>query len=198
MEGSMDFAKLFLQRYEVLYNYYLAGFWEKVPDDLMRKRPHERVNSIAWIIWHLARVEDAGLNRFMVDHPQVLDEGAWMQSMNVPWRHHGCEMTLSEVDDLSQRIDLQALLAYSRAVQIRTHEIMDQIDQVDLDAVLPEEHVRMVIIDEGLAHSNPEGFIKNYTGWSKGRCLMVFGLTHPFQHLGEMGIIASLSGVVFD
>ena len=193
----MDMTSLFLQRYDVLNNFYLAGIWDTVPQDLMRQRPHPRVNSIAWIMWHLVRVEDAGLNRFVMDASQVLDESDWMQRMHVPWRHNGSEMTLDGVDDLSQMIDLTALRAYSQDVQVRTRDILAHIDQVDLDATLQEPHVRKVIVDEGLGYTDPEGFIKNYTGWSKGRCLMTYGLTHPFQHLGEMETIASLLGVVF-
>jgi hypothetical protein len=181
----------------VLYDFWLGGVWEAVPEELMRRRPDPRVNSIAWIFWHLTRVEDAGLNRFVVDRPQVLDEGGWMQKMNVPWRHHGSGMTFPEVDDLSQRIDLQALRGYSNAVQARTHEIIDRIDQVDLDAVLPPERIASIVVDEGLGHSDPAGLVKNYTGWSRGKCLMNFGLTHPYQHVGEIGVVASLLGVEF-
>lgn len=194
----MTIAQLFLQRYNVLCDFWLGELWNVVPADLMRQRPHPRVNSIAWNLWHLTRVEDAGLNRFVVDRPQVLDEGAWMQRMNVPWRHHGSEMTFPEVDELNQRIDLSALHDYSTAVQARTYEIIDQLDVEDLDAVLTRERVQMVVIDEGLAHSNPAGFVDNYTNWSKGKCLMNFGLTHPYQHVGEIGVIASLLGVNFD
>lgn len=67
----MEWAQLFLQRYDVLCAFYLDGVWEMVPEDLMRQRPHPRVNSIAWNLWHLTRVEDAGLNRFVVDRLQA-------------------------------------------------------------------------------------------------------------------------------
>ncbi|HZU86350.1 MAG TPA: DinB family protein [Anaerolineaceae bacterium] len=194
----MEIAQLFLQRYDVLYDFWLGGIWDMVPYDLMRQRPHPQVNSIAWNMWHLTRAEDAGLNRFVVDRPQVLDKGGWMQKMDLPWRHHGGEMTFAEVDDLNRRIDLPALREYSQAVQARTHEIIAQIHLVNLDDTLQEAHVRAVIIDEGLAHSQPEGFIKTYSGWTKGKCLMNLGLTHPYQHLGEISVIASLLGVVFD
>ncbi|MFH2039924.1 MAG: DinB family protein [Chloroflexota bacterium] len=194
----MDMTQLFLMRYDVLYDFYLAGIWDTVPQDLMRQRPHPRVNSIAWILWHLTRVEDAGLNRFVMDGSQVLDEGNWMQRMNVPWRHNGSEMTLSGVDELNQMVDLPALRDYSQAVQVRTREILANIDQVNLEATLQEPYVRKVIVEEGLGYTDPEGFIQNYTGWSKGKCLMTYGLTHPFQHLGEIETIASLLGVVFE
>src|SRR5512145_1628898 len=99
----MELSNLFFQRYDPLCDFWLAGIWEQVPPSLMIERPHPRVNSIAWILWHVYRVEDAGINRFIAGRPQVLDEGNWMERMNVPYRHNGGEMTLAEVDELSRR-----------------------------------------------------------------------------------------------
>ena len=135
---GMDIPQLFFERYEPLCNFYLAGIWAQVPYDLMRQRPNPEVNSIAWNLWHLARVEDAGLNRFVVDRFQVLDEGSWMERMNLPWRHHGSEMRLKDVDELDKRIDLVGLQAYSLAVQERTREVVMTLSLSDLDPVLGE------------------------------------------------------------
>jgi hypothetical protein len=194
----MDFAQLFLQRHEVLYNFFLEAYWKTVPEDLMRKRPHPGVNSIAWILWHMTRVEDAGLNLFVTEGSQVLDQGEWMKKLHLPWRHNGGGMNFTEVEDLSQRIDLQGLHDYSLAVKAQTQKIVSEIGKVDLDALITQERARAIIIDAGLAHSNPEELVNWYTGWSKGKCLMLFGLTHPFQHVGEMGVIASLLGIEFE
>lgn len=194
----MDIPQVFLQRYDALYNFWLADIWTVVSHELMRQRPHPRVNSIAWNMWHLTRVEDAGLNRFVVDRPQVFDEGNWMERMNIPWRHHGTDMTFAEVDELNQRIDLSALQEYSRFVQLRTREIISALSPSDLDPIMEEDYLRHLMLEEGLARSNSEGFIQNYLGWSKGKCLMNFGMTHPYQHVGEIGVIASLLGVEFE
>jgi hypothetical protein len=194
----MDIPQVFIQRYDALYNFWLDGIWAEVTPELMRQRPHPQVNSIAWNLWHLTRVEDAGLNRFVADRPQVLDEGHWMERMNIPWRHHGSNMTFPEVDELSQRIDLSALHEYSKSVQARTRDIIATLTRGDLDPEMEEGRLRQLMVAEGLAHSDPEGFIKNYLGWSKGKCLMNFGMTHPYQHMGEIGVIASLLGVEFE
>jgi hypothetical protein len=192
----MEISQLFLQRYEVLYDFWLEGFWN-LAEDLLRKRPHPRLNSIAWIFWHLTRVEDAGLNRFVTNSTQVFDEGQWMARIRIPWRHNGTDMTSEEVDELSQRIDLQALHDYSRAVHARTLAIVKHLDPQSLDAVMEVERLRVILFDEGLAGPRSAGLLENYTGWSKGKCLMVFGLTHPFQHVGEIEVIATLLGVEF-
>ena len=193
----MNLTELFLQRYNALYDFWLGGVWEMVPDDLMRQRPHPQVNSIAWILWHLTRVEDAGLNRFVVDGSQVLDDGSWMEKMDLPIRHSGGDMNFAEVDDLSQRINLQALQEYSKAVQLRTREIVSQLTYDSLDSVMEEGYLRVILFDEGLASPRSAGLLQNYLGWTKGKCLMNFGMTHPYQHVGEIGVIASLLGVDF-
>ncbi len=190
----MDIAELFMQRYEVLYDFWLAHLWE-IPGELIRRRPHPQVNSIAWNLWHLTRVEDAGLNRFVTDRPQVLDEGGWTEKMDLPWRHHGSGMSFEEVDQLNARVDLQALRGYSAAVQRRTREIIGSLDAIDLDGVLQAGRLRQILVEEGLAHSQPDDFLQTYLGWTRGKCLMNFGLTHPYQHVGEMGVIAGLLGI---
>jgi len=193
----MDIGRLFLERHSVLYDYYLTGLWQTAPEDLMRQRPHPRLNSVAWNLWHLARVEDAGINRFVVDASQVFDEGGWEQRLKVPWRHQGTGMTLDEVDDLNQRIDLHALHDYSSMVGARTQEVVKAIDPTSLDGIMDAQRLRVILFDEGLAAPQSAGLLDNYTGWSKGRCLIHFGLTHSFQHVGEIGVIASLLGVEF-
>jgi len=91
-----------------------------------------------------------------------------------------------------------ALREYSQAVQERTRLILKKLDMDDLDAGMEEKQLRQILVKEGLAHSQAEGFIKNYLGWTKGKCLMTFGLTHSWQHVGEMEVIASLLGVEFE
>ena len=191
----MNVQQLFLQRYTVLYDFWLAGFWKAVPDDLMRQRPHPRVNSIAWNLWHITRVEDSAMNRFIVDLPQVWDEGLWMQPVNVPWRHNGSEMTFAEVDELSQRINLQALHDYASTVHLQTREIIAQLTADSLDETMQEDRLRVILFVEGLAGPRAAGLLENYTGWSKGQVLMNLALTHSYQHVGEMGVIAGLLGV---
>ncbi len=193
----MNITELFLQRYDPLYTFWLPDTWSTVPHDLMRRRPHPQVNSVAWNLWHLTRVEDSAFNRFITDGVQVLDTGDWLRQMNLPWRHNGSEMSFDEVDDLGRRIDLDALHAYAAAVEARTREIATGLEQIDLDAILAEGTLRRVLFDEGLAHPRAGGLLQNYLGWPRSKFLTNLGMTHPYQHVGEIGVIASLLGVVF-
>jgi hypothetical protein len=58
----LNISDLFFQRYDALYSFWPGDIWERVSPEQMRQRPHPQVNSIAWNLWRLARVEDAGVN----------------------------------------------------------------------------------------------------------------------------------------
>jgi uncharacterized damage-inducible protein DinB len=191
----MEWKELFLVRYRVLYDFWLTVIWEEVPQDLLRQRPDPKVNSIVWNLWHMARVEDAALNRFIADRPQVLDDGGWMEKIAVPLRHNGFEMTLAEVDVLSRQINLDALQGYASAVQQRTLEIVETLQIESLGDTLSQARVEQIIIKEGLAGPRAQGLVENYTGWSKAQFLMNHGLTHSYHHIGEINVISSLLGL---
>lgn len=191
----MDWKELFLVRYRILYDFWLTVIWEEVPPEMLRQRPDPKVNSIIWNLWHMARVEDAALNRFIADRPQVLDDGGWMQKMAVPLRHNGFGMTLAEVDVLSRQIDLEALRGYMDAVQQRTLEIVETLKLENLGDTLSRARAEKIVIEEGLAGPRGAGLAENYTGWSKAQFLMNHGLTHAYHHIGEINVISSLLGL---
>jgi len=67
------------------------------------------LNSIAWLLWHLARCEDIGINRLLSNRTQVFDEEDWPKRLNVFRRDIGTGMTMEEVTELSSQIDISYL-----------------------------------------------------------------------------------------
>ena len=66
----MDVLDFFLVRYHEFHR----TMWDDVTQGLseaqLRGRPHPNANTIVWLIWHTARGEDVGMNRFVVDGQQ--------------------------------------------------------------------------------------------------------------------------------
>jgi len=61
----MDAKQFFFERYRGFREYpelLLSGLTEHQ----MRHSPHPPLNPIAWVLWHLARSEDVGVNRVPV------------------------------------------------------------------------------------------------------------------------------------
>src|SRR5713226_3140283 len=100
----MDAIAFFLSRYGDLHGGLVDGLFSKLSEAQLRGRPHPGVNTVAWLLWHSARIEDVALNRFLADRPQVLAE--WIGRLAVPRRDVGTGMTDAHVQDLSARIAL--------------------------------------------------------------------------------------------
>ncbi len=183
----MEIAQLFFSRYEDLRS--AREGLVACPEAEWRARPHG-LNPITWLVWHMARAEDSGLNRLVFDQPQVLDDpvAQWPTRMRIPLRHHGSTMPSAEVDALNAQADVGALWAYSVAVAERTRALVRQLDPAILAETVPLPHLRRVLYDEGMLRSGyawPEQ-PPLYSGETRGALLFMFGVTHNFYHWGEL------------
>lgn len=185
---------MLLERHTILHGYFLGDVEAAATPEQLRTRPHPRVNSIAWNLWHVARAEDFGVNCFVADRPQVLNT-EWMRRMNLPLRHGGSGMSLEEVDALGAAVSLEGLNAYRLAVAESTREVLGRLGTIDLTRTLDDARLRPIMIDAGVAYSDPEAAIKNFLGRSGERCLLTYAITHPYEHVGEINVIAGLLGI---
>lgn len=191
----MDAIGFFLVRYEDLHKGLVDDLISRLPESQLRGRPHAGVNTIAWLLWHSARIEDLSLNRFLADRPQVLDDG-WLERLQVARRDVGTGMSDVDVDELSARIDLQALRGYWDAVSARTLTLVDSMRGSDLGATVPGERVRSVVKADDAVAPGVE-WLTDF--WAGGRTrawiLAQTALLHPFGHYYEARVVAGLWGV---
>jgi hypothetical protein len=190
----MDARELFLSRYDPLRRLYMDKVWDRLNDAQMRAQP-SGLNSIAWNLWHVARVEDWGINRFVSDRAQVLDDENWLGRLGIDFRHQGTGQTAEEACATTSSLNLEALRAYTQAIEQRTRTVIETLESEMLASTLDQASVRRVLFDEGFAHPNAAFLEKGYTGWHRGKCLIHFSLTHSYQHVGEIAVLASLQGV---
>ena len=77
----MDARDLFLAQHSAVHSKEVGGnaasaaerTFGGLTEDQMRARPREDLNSIAWLMWHIARAEDLFLNPVIAGRAQVLD-----------------------------------------------------------------------------------------------------------------------------
>jgi hypothetical protein len=172
-------------------------FFDTLSDEQLRARPQPMVDSLAWLIWHMARVEDAGINRLVANRTQVLDEGNWAEQMEIPIRHHGTGMTSGEVTGLSNRINLSSLRAYHTAVRARSLEVVETLAPEQLEEPNDLAYLRRVLFDEGVLNPNVDWGEDLPYQRSKGYLLMHFGVTHNYGHFYEAFTVCSLMDVSF-
>jgi hypothetical protein len=141
-------------------------------------------HSIAWILFHLARIEDITMNMLVAGTPQLFTQDRWMKNLNVASQHSANEMDDTGVATLSARIDLDALQAYRQLVGRRTRQIVQHIKPEELRQKADPSRLRKVIDEEALL---PEAIgILNY--WRKrtvAGLLLMPPTRHNFLHLNE-------------
>jgi uncharacterized damage-inducible protein DinB len=187
----MDAIKFFLDAHHSLHCAIETGLWS-LNEDQLRSKYREDVNSVAWLLWHMARCEDVGVNRLVADRQQVLHDGDWNERMGLDLGRFGTGMSDDEVSDFSQSVDLEGLRGYQQAVGQRTVEVVQSLRPDELDVVVDADLRRQVYHEEGVWTEAPVG---TTTGRTRGRTLAHLALTHSEQHMGAAMVIAGLQGV---
>lgn len=191
----MDALALLRLRYDAIHGQFVDDLFAGATDAQLRQRPHG-LNSVVWLVWHATRVEDAAVNRFVADRPQVLEDGDWRPRLGIERRDVGPGMTGDDVEALSTEIDVAALRGYASAVAERTRAIVDALAPVDWGEIVPPERIRRVVLDEGLLVDSGR-WVEEF--WAKGHArgwyLLQTALLHPYGHWfdasatrGQLGI----------
>jgi hypothetical protein len=138
----------------------------------LSRRPAPDANSIGWLIWHLARVQDHHIAE-LLDTPQVWTEGDWARRFGLPPDQSNTGYGHSATDVATIRPDEPELLtAYLDAVQRRTRGMLAGLTPTDLDRVVDTRWdppvtlgVRLVsIADDSLQHAGQAAFIRGLLG----------------------------------
>jgi DinB superfamily len=185
----MDAIDFFVMQYERLHRQVERNFLQRLSETQLRFRPYG-LNSIAWLVWHMARCEDT-LSLALVGRPQVLDEGDWLTRLNLPVRDIGTGMGDDEVSDLSARLDLAALRDYYTAVGGRTLEVVRSLRPEALDEPLDGHRLRAA----GIVREHASVVIEHREGQRKGQWLSQLGVGHSQGHRGQATTICLLQGI---
>ncbi|MGB4661006.1 MAG: DinB family protein [Mobilitalea sp.] len=109
--------------------------------------PTSKDETIAWAIWHIARIEDLTMNILVKNDAQIFNE-KWKQQMNISISDTGNAMNDREIMEFSKQICTEELLKYRDAVGIRSREIIQNLSpKMMKQGVMPEGIAR--ILQEG-------------------------------------------------
>src|SRR6267143_1763067 len=111
----MDVRDMFLDQHAAMHSAAVGGnkmsaserAFTGLTDDQMRARPREDLNSLAWLMLHIARAEDIFANLILSGRDQVVD-GGWLARLKIARPDFGIGMTKPEVAELTSRVDVAA------------------------------------------------------------------------------------------
>jgi hypothetical protein len=197
----MDARDLFLTQHSAVHSAAVGGnkasgaerTFAGLTDDQMRARPREDLNSVAWLMWHIARAEDIMVNPVLAGGAQVFDD-AWLRRLGIARRDFGIGMTKAEVADLTGKIDVAALREYRDAVGRRTREVVGNFKDGDWEGEVQTAAMEGAAAQGAFAADKAEGLVKAFSGRPRAMVLSGIALLHPTLHFGEAMTVRTAGG----
>jgi uncharacterized damage-inducible protein DinB len=112
----------------------LTGALDGLSHEEIKWQPNPEANSIGFILWHLVRAEDGGIQSFIQQKPQVWVAEKWYQKLNLSEyiEDNGWGYTAEQVAAFPVP-ELKGLLGYADAVRSRTIEYLQGVTPDKLD-----------------------------------------------------------------
>lgn len=124
-------------------------------------------NSISWLVWHLARVQDDHVaDAFGLE--QVWLGDGWQERFGLPFAKHAHGYGQSSTDVAAVRADAASLAGYYDAVHAQTIQQVEKLTDADLPRVVDQNWtppvtlaVRLVsVISDDLQHVGQAAFVR--------------------------------------
>lgn len=131
-------------------------------------RPDPGANSVAWLVWHLSRIQDDHIAE-IAEMDQVWADPVWAEMTGID-RDLSATGFGDTPDDVAAVVPLSgaALVAYNTAVTERTVDFLSGIDASDLDRIIDRSYdppvsvgVRLIsVISDGLQHAGQAAYLR--------------------------------------
>lgn len=140
-------------------------------EDRLTARPGPDANTIAWLVWHVARTEDAQIAA-VAGSAEVWTAQGFVDRFGLPFPASatGYGMTSEEVGEV--KAGAEVLTDYLRATHAATLAYLDTVTDVDLDRVIDERWdppvtlgVRLVsVVNDATQHVGQAAYVRGLLG----------------------------------
>jgi uncharacterized damage-inducible protein DinB len=130
-------------------------------------KPYENGNTVAWLLWHLTRVQDDHVSD-AAGFEQLWTSDGWYERFDLPFTPEATGYGQSPAEVAAVRADSSLLLGYHDAVSARTIDWIDSLTKRDFDRIVDESWdppvtlgVRLVsVIADDLQHAGQAAYVR--------------------------------------
>jgi len=135
--------------------------------EVLTYRADAEANTIAWLVWHLTRVQDGHIAE-LVGEEHLWTTGGWVARFDLPFDSEATGYGQSADDVAAIRVDAELLGLYYDAVHTRTIAYLDTLNEADLDTIVDASWdppvtlaVRLVsILSDDLQHAGQASYVR--------------------------------------
>jgi hypothetical protein len=161
------------------------NFIHNLSKEIAVYRPERQFSSIAWNIWHLARIEDAIVNILITNNKQVFDS-EWKKRLNVSVTDTGNAFSIVDVDKFDKEIHFAELLKYRKAVGWNTQKVIKQLDKKDRLVKPSKESLDKLLLEGVLVQEKESIWLLDYWKNKTINGLLLMPITrHQIVHIND-------------
>jgi hypothetical protein len=135
--------------------------------DVLTYRVDPGANTMAWLIWHLTRVQDDHISD-LLEQEQVWTTGSWVDRFGLPFDPGATGYRQSAGDVAAVRAEAGLLAGYYDAVHTRTMTYLDTLAEADLSRIVDTSWdppvtlaVRLIsILSDDLQHAGQASYVR--------------------------------------
>ena len=164
-------------------------FFDCLVDDLNQDdysvMPTETDETIAWHIWHIARIEDIVGNILILNQNQLFND-EYASLMKVDVSDTGNAWSDNEIITFSKEVNIAQLLNYRRDVGAKTRETIASLKQEDMSKKATSESLDRLLTEGCLTQDSSSFALKGFWGRLTIGGMLLLPLTrHHMMHLPD-------------
>ena len=147
--------------------------------------PTGKDETIAWILWHIARIEDLTMNLLVARQDQIFDE-TWQKRLNVSIRDTGNALSDDEIMDLSKNINIDELIHYRNETAQRTRDIVRNLKAGDMKRKVAPDDLKRIWSVGGVTKQEDSIWLLDFWGKKDVAGILLMPPTrHVMLHLND-------------
>jgi hypothetical protein len=148
---------------------------EDLDDDALQWRPDDEANTIAWLTWHLSRVQDDHLSDASGQQQIWLADG-WADRFDLPFDRNATGYGQRPEEVTEVKVDVLLLVGYLDAVSSRSVTWLGTLTDTDLNRIVDDNFdppvtlaVRLVsVLADDLQHLGQIGYLRGLAARASG------------------------------
>ncbi len=158
---------------------------EDLKEDEYAIMPTAKDETIAWVLWHISRIEDLTMNILVHGDKQIFD-GDWQIRINSPIKDTGNALSDDEIIQLSRSLYIDELLRYRNEVGRKTREIIKNLSPDDIRRKIPAQRITRILEEGGITSHEDSIWLLDF--WAKkdiAGILLMPPTRHVMLHLND-------------
>lgn len=147
--------------------------------------PTKKDETIAWVLWHIARIEDLTTNILIAKEEQIFNQ-EWQSRLNVSISDTGNALDDDEIMILSKNINVDELIYYRNTVSKNTQKIIKNLTNADMKRIVDINDLKRILDAGGLTNDKNSIWLFDFWGKKDVAGILLMPLTrHIMLHLND-------------